>query len=88
MTGDRKRQQQRPQHKVSIHARRVTGDFSTFSFPSASSVSIHARRVTGDTVTSNIQLFNLVSIHARRVTGDSVLLVGFASVKFQFTPVV
>ena len=56
--------------RVSIHARRVTGDYRNRSHHSGRPVSIHARRVTGDSALRNAGQDQNVSIHARRVTGD------------------
>ncbi len=75
--------------RVSIHARRVTGDLAADGADHLHFVSIHARRVTGDGGIGEVVLAHGVSIHARRVTGDTACFEIKISIKeFQFTPVV
>ena len=71
MTGDADSIADLAGKRVSIHARRVTGDELAGDKEKNERVSIHARRVTGDSALALSVLNDIVSIHARRVTGDS-----------------
>ena len=90
MTGDSSRFWFVAERLVSIHARRVTGDFRRAAPQVLVLVSIHARRVTGDLRGRKYKrYFRKVSIHARRVTGDVMgLCLTRCICEFQFTPVV
>ena len=75
--------------RVSIHARRVTGDRGPATDRRTNGkVSIHARRVTGDLASIDRIQSHVVSIHARRVTGDASDVLYIDEGEFQFTPVV